>query len=62
MLAVVANKEGERYNVITRRLIKLTWFMSKQRAQKKETIKGRRSKGKKKGVLRERESGSMDWC
>jgi hypothetical protein len=40
--------------------------MSKQRAQKKETMKGRRSKGKKEGVSRERkrerERGSMGWC
>jgi hypothetical protein len=46
MLAIIANREGEWDNVITRSLRKFTWFMSKQRAYK-ETIRGKQNKEKK---------------
>jgi len=52
MLAIIANREGEWDNVITRSLRKFTWFMSKQRAYK-ETIRGKQNKEKNRCFERE---------
>ena len=59
MLAIIANREGEWDNVITRSLRKFTWFMSKQRAYK-ETIRGKQNKEKNRCFERERERESME--